>query len=478
MRLLNRAKANQPAKETLAPEEQPLILEKPIFWSRAFVWLIIAMAVGSVTWACLAQVDEAVPATGKLEPDGAVKDVQAPASGVIRGVKIKEGQEVKEGDLLFTLDPTAPEADREALLKAQAALQAENAFLMAQLEGTDAPDAENSEAAKDFLANQKMLLQASRSEFTSRAAAARLEVQQLRTQLAQTQEQLAKAQNVLEANRGILERSKEIRDTNEQILADMKPVAESGALSRLQYRQQEQRLQSAQSDVLNREAQIASAEAEIARLEKEEERLNAAIAQAEERLSNTISVTHKDLLQKISDNKKRLAEIDSQLRKAELLVSYQEIRSPVSGKVFNLKAYEGYVISGATTTQPLTTIVPNNTKLVAKVFITNRDIGFVRTGLPVEVKVDSFPALEFGTLKGKLTKIGGDALPPTQERPYYAFPATIELDSQTFNLGGGKVVPLQAGMSVNSSILLRKRSVMTIFLSQFTSKVDSLKYTR
>jgi multidrug efflux pump subunit AcrA (membrane-fusion protein) len=101
----------------------------------------------------------------------------------------------------------------------------------------------------------------------------------------------------------------------------------------------------------------------------------------------------------------------------------------------------------------------------------------VKEGMPVEVKVDTFPNLEFGSIKGKLINIGSDALPPTQERPFYAFPAKVEIESQEFDIGGRKI-PLQAGMSVNSSILIRKRSVMTIFLSQFTSKVDSLKYVR
>ncbi|NJM28052.1 MAG: HlyD family efflux transporter periplasmic adaptor subunit, partial [Pseudanabaena sp. RU_4_16] len=108
---------------------------------------------------------------------------------------------------------------------------------------------------------------------------------------------------------------------------------------------------------------------------------------------------------------------------------------------------------------------------------TNRDIGFVREGMPVEIKIDTFPNLEFGSIKGKLINIGSDALPPTQERPFYAFPAKIEMDTQVFDIGGRKI-PLQAGMSVSTSILVRKRTVMTIFLSQFSSKTESLKYVR
>ncbi|NJL42828.1 MAG: HlyD family efflux transporter periplasmic adaptor subunit, partial [Pseudanabaena sp. SU_2_4] len=108
---------------------------------------------------------------------------------------------------------------------------------------------------------------------------------------------------------------------------------------------------------------------------------------AQERLNNTISLTAKDILAKIAENQKRISELDAQISKAKLALSYQEIRSPIDGTVFNLKATgPGYVISGNTTTQPLMTVVPNG-KLVSKVYITNRDIGFVREGMPVEIKI-------------------------------------------------------------------------------------------
>lgn len=464
-------------KPTLKSSEQPIILERSIFWSSAFVWLIIGLTVTAVTWACLAQIEEAVPAAGKLEPEGATKDIQAPSGGVIRSIEVKEGQRVKEGDLLVTLDPTAPKADIESLTRTRASLLQENRFYEAQVNGFRLRSTTEADATEDFMLNQKQLLVASRAEFESRVNAAQLEVLQLQTQLAQAEKQLASAQSVLESNRGILEKSKQISDTNKKILDDMRPVAESGALSRLQYKQQEQRYQSAESDILSRQSAIATALGDVERFTKEQKRLSELISQAQEKLNNTISLSAKDILAKIAENQKRISEIDAQISKAKLNLSYQEIRSPIAGTIFNLKATgPGYVISGNTTTQPLMTVVPKG-KLVAKVYITNRDIGFVSEGMPVDIKIDTFPNLEFGSIKGKLVNIGSDALPPTQERPFYAFPAKIEMETQEFDIGGRKI-PLQAGMAVSSSILVRKRSVMTIFLSQFTNKVDSLKYVR
>jgi hemolysin D len=475
MKAIDRKK--QKKRPALPPAEQPIILEKPAFWTQAFVWAIIGITVGAVAWASIAKIEESVLAVGKLEPEGATKEIQAPTGGVIRSVEVEDGEFVEKGELLITLDPTAPAADLEALSKERAALLEENRYFRAQINGFQVEGDPASETEPEFRVNQRQLLAASQEEFQSRVASAELDIKQLQTQFEQVQQQLIRAQDVLAANIEMLSKSKEIRDTNLNILEDMRPVAESGALSKLQFRQQEQRYQSSESDVINRQAQISSSTSEVERLEKEQQRLAEAIYQAQERLNNTVSQSAKEIFERISANQKRIGEIESQLRKADLALSYQEIRAPIAGTIFNTQVTgPGYVVSGNTAAQPLMSIVPDG-KLKAKVYITNRDIGFVKEGSPVEIRVDSFPSLEFGTIDGTLVSIGSDALPPTQERQYYAFPATIELEQQSFPVGE-RDIPLQAGMSVSTSILVRQRTVMTIFLSKFSKKFESFKHVR
>ena len=171
----------------------------------------------------------------------------------------------------------------------------------------------------------------------------------------------------------------------------------------------------------------------------------------------------------------QLAQVQSQLVKAEQAVRYQELRAPIAGTVFDIKASgPGYV---ASPTEPMLSIVPDG-ELVASVYVTNKDIGFVEVGMPVEVSVDTFPSLEFGSIKGKLVSIGSDALAPTQERPTYTFPIRIELERQTLKTNRGLELKIQAGMSVSARIKTRKRSVLDIFLGQFKSRADSFETVR
>jgi len=106
------------------------------------------------------------------------------------------------------------------------------------------------------------------------------------------------------------------------------------------------------------------------------------------------------------ENNLRIAEIDSQLSQTQLTLQYQELRK--SGTVFDLQPHNpGFVASSNTS---VLKIVPDDA-LTAKVFITTRDIGFVKEGMKVDVRLDSFPFSEFGDVKGKLVWIGGCSAP-------------------------------------------------------------------
>lgn len=121
-------------------------------------------------------------------------------------------------------------------------------------------------------------------------------------------------------------------------------------------------------------------------------------------------------------------------------------------------------------------IVPGDA-LTAKVFITNRDIGFVKAGMDVDVRLDSFPFSEFGDVKGKLVWIGSDALPPDNVYPFYHFPAKVRLARQSL-LINGREVALQSGMGVSTNIKVRSHTVMSIFTSLFANNAESLKFVR
>lgn len=85
--------------------DSPVILQQSSVWSQAILWGLMTVTTAAVVWACVAKIEEAVPAAGKLEPVGTVKEVQAPLNGVVKAIYVEDGQRVNKGDRLLELDP-------------------------------------------------------------------------------------------------------------------------------------------------------------------------------------------------------------------------------------------------------------------------------------------------------------------------------------------------------------------------------------
>lgn len=475
--------------------DQPVILQQTNVWSRGIVWGIVGVTSLVILWACVFKIEEAIPAQGQLKPQGQVQPVQAPVGGVIKEIYVKEGQAVKQGDVLARLDPTAATAQRQSLLQVRDSLQNQNQFYRSQLSGAMTPTASEVQPLKlppevlSLTANRAALISENRlyaaqlngttvglssdqaarvqsglSESNSRAAAAQLEISQLQEQLNQTVSQLSAAQKTLEIDKSVY--------------ADLATLLEEGGIQRLQVTRQQQA--------------VIQSQGEFDKLKLEKQRLEFAVAQAQQKLRNTVAVSDTDLRSKMAENEKQIATLDSQLNKAivdnenqlsdissrlseaEVTLKYQELRAPVDGVVFDLQAKgPGFV---TTSTEPILKVVPNDA-LVAEIYVRDQDVGFIKEGMPVNIRVDSFPFTEFGDIQGKLVNIGSDALPPDQIRQYYHFPAKVELEEQ-FIAVGEKEVPLQSGMSINTEIITRDRSIMSIFTDQFVRKIDSVRTVR
>ena len=92
------------------------VVQPSRFWLRATLWSLMGTAAFGVGWLCLAQTEEIIVAQGKLEPQGEVKDIQVPIGGVVEEILVKEGDQVKAGQILLRLDSETT-ADRQKSLR-------------------------------------------------------------------------------------------------------------------------------------------------------------------------------------------------------------------------------------------------------------------------------------------------------------------------------------------------------------------------
>ena len=108
--------------ESIIEVNQTEVAQQSPIWLRASLWTLMATAGFGIGWLTLAQTDEVVVATGKLEPIGDVKEVRVPLNGVVDQILIKEGQQVKKGQTLIRLD-TEASSQRQQILSSNVALK-------------------------------------------------------------------------------------------------------------------------------------------------------------------------------------------------------------------------------------------------------------------------------------------------------------------------------------------------------------------
>ena len=168
----------------------------------------------------------------------------------------------------------------------------------------------------------------------------------------------------------------------------------------------------------------------------------------------------------------RIDEVNASINKLEILLSKSLIKSPINGTIFDLDItgnnYE--TLKG----ERLLGIMPDSS-LEAKVFVLNKDIGFIKKNMEVKLKVDSHPYTQFGYLYGKVEKIGDVPNKSTNDliSSQSKYPVFIELQTQYLEKNNEKYV-LRNGQSITASFKVRKKPFISLFSDVFERITDSL----
>lgn len=113
-------------------------------------------------------------------------------------------------------------------------------------------------------------------------------------------------------------------------------------------------------------------------------------------------------------------------------------------------------------------VVPDDT-LEVEASIENKDIGFVKAGQPVIVKVEAFPYTRYGYLAGTVETVSNDAV--HDRRRGLTFPVRVRLATNRIR-ANGTWVNLTPGMAVTAEIKTGKRSVASYFLDPVKNTVQ------
>jgi HlyD family secretion protein len=187
------------------------------------------------------------------------------------------------------------------------------------------------------------------------------------------------------------------------------------------------------------------------------------IAATEAEKANFAKTWRQESLTKLSETWQQRDEVVEQLHKARLRASLVALLAPEDGVVLEVgKRSIGSVLKEA---EPLFTLVPLNAPLEVEAEISPQDIGELRVGDPVRIKLDAYPFQKHGTVQGRVSSISADAF--TRQGPtgapsyYYLVRARLE-DTHLEKLP--QPTRLLPGMTLQAEVQTGKRSVLAYFL--------------
>jgi hemolysin D len=452
-KLSARAKADETAFLPAALE----IVETPASpVGRAVAATIIAIFCFSVAWASFSHIDIVASASGKIIPSGGTKVIQPFEMGIVRAIHVRDGQQVRAGDVLVELDPTINESDRDHLRSDLMAAQLEIARLKAGLADMKNPIDGFHPPSNATPAQVDM----QRDYLIKQTAEYRAKIEGLDRQLEQKQAE----QDTIKATVGKLAA---IVPIVQQRVDIRKASADQEYTSKFQYLEMVQLLVEQQQELMVQRSRLRETQASIGALT--------------ESRTQSVAEFHRTLFGQLAEAERKADGLRYDVAKSDQKINAQYLTAPIDGTVQQLAIHTiGGVVSPA---QVLLTVVPLESHLEIEAMILNRDIGFIHPEQQAEIKVDTFNFTKYGLLHGEVLSVSQDAIvrdkaadraseknpgaDNTSSEPKgqdLSFSARVSLDRSQMQIDD-RLINLTPGMAVTVEIKTGTRSLLGYLFS-------------
>jgi hemolysin D len=445
------------------------ILETPPAPAAVMLLLTLCMfTAAALTWSFVGRLEVHAVGQGKIESVGRTKLIQPLEPGKVRQVLVENGQKVNAGDLLIAFDPAELQADERDYAESLSAAKAE---LIRRRVAVDFAQSAKSAMSTSTLETPQIAWDESIPESARRReeAVLRADIAQLSDTLSDLDTQIAVKNATTERlNLSIGFQEKLISTLNDRV--DMRNTGISLAVdTRVNLFDAMETLEKSQSSLASDQGELIETRAAVKELESQKQK--------------AVSQFIADNEGKRADAERKALDIAEQLAKASAKLGRTQLFAPVGGTVQQLAVTTvGQVV---TTGQQLMVVVPSGGPLLAEVYMNNADVGFIKVGQEVAIKVDAFPFTHYGVSHGKVIRIASDAIdeqdarraessatnlansanmPASTAPPNFVFPVTVSLQQGDIRADGVNV-PLTPGMTVTAEVKTDDRRVIDYLFS-------------
>ncbi|MDF2466740.1 MAG: HlyD family type secretion rane fusion protein [Ramlibacter sp.] len=412
---------------------------------RIGLWALGIGFAGFLIWAAFAPLDEGVAAQGMVAIDTKRKAVQHLTGGLVKEVLVREGENVKEGQVLIKLDEATARANNEASRQRYLSLRAMQARLLAEQSGsrtiTYHPDLVAGSA--DPLIKSQMMTQ--EQLLASRRAGLAADLQSLNEQI-QGQEASIRAYDSMQESR-----KSQLALLNEELKNTRGLVAEGYAPRNRQ---------------LELERAVAEANASMAELIGNSLRARRSIGDLRQRAISRQQEYRKEIETQMADVSREVLAEAEKYRALQNDLARVEIKAPATGQVVGLTVQTsgGVIQSG----QKLMDIVPNDEPLLLEARVQPNFIDRVHAGLPVDIRFSAFAHAPTMVVDGKVLSVSGDLLTdPANNVSYYLARVTVTPEGLK-KLGNRQMQP---GMPTEVIFKTGERSLLTYMLGPLTKRM-------
>jgi adhesin transport system membrane fusion protein len=436
---------NAPAKPATAAAANPFGEDEA--WSprqslgtHVFLGTSIVLVIGFFIWAVFGKLDVVSNAMGEVVPSSKVKTVQHLEGGIVLNILVREGERVEANQPIIELQPTVTDSQLEEVMVRLTSLRAKVARLEAEIEGKAKP-----EFPPDLLADAG-LVASTEALFNARQQRVKSQIDEQNQIIAQRDQEIKEIESRIENNEASIKLGQDQLKISERLL-------ELNLTNRMRHLD-------LQKEVQTRRGQINADRAALPKA-------RAAQKQAYARLAAVRSGFQEEARLDLDETQRNVDELTQRKRKLEDSLTRTVLRAPVDGivKTLNVATKGGVIQPGATVAE----IVPADDRLVIDAKLPTRDIGYVRPGQRVMVRLASSDAARFVIIESEVANVSPDTLVNEQGVPFYK--VRIETKRSFFEQGGLRY-DLFPGMQVQADIQTGTRTVLEYLLDPYFRSVE------
>jgi len=419
---------------TLSPELRGMLRRQ----TTAIVIAAVLLVAGLGGWAMTTEFTGAVIAAGQLVVDSNVKKVQHPTGGVVGKLNVREGQEVKAGDIVVSLDDTQIRANRDIVVKALNELAARQAREEAERDGLDKVTFPAELLARKSDPDVAKAVTGEQRQFEIRRTSREGQKAQLRERMTQLRQEIGGYEaQITSKDKQVEWVGKELVGVYELWEKNLIPYTRVTSLER-----EKERLVGERGQLM---AAVAQSKGKIAEIELQ-------ILQVDQDMRTEVG---KDL----AEIRARTAEMIERKVAAEDQLKRVDIRAPIDGVVLQLTVHTvGGVITAG---EAIMLIVPQTDTLQVEAKIPPHEIDQVRIGQPAVLRFVAFSQRTTPELIGTVVRISADVSEDTKSGTRFY---TIRLDVSPEEVARLSAVRLVPGMPVEALIQTSPRTVMSYLI--------------